>query len=135
MKPEIANHPFWSEFFRRGVAMHPELKGLNPTGNMRKIGPTIGNRVQIDVAWTPNKVSCRPLSSKPQNLRPLLKDRAAFEAEVGVPQKWSEGSSKHIGITVLPASAAVQESWSTEQQVTATLELYALIKKFLQRRM
>jgi len=128
---EVANHPFWSEFFRRGVPMHPELKGLNPTGNMRKIGPNIGNSIQVDVAWTPKKVSCRPLSNKPENLRPLLRDRATFEAEVGVPQKWSEGSSEHIGVTVLPSSAADQKTWSTERQVTETLELYGRIKKFV----
>ena len=50
---EVANHPFWNELFRRGVPMHPELKGLNPTGNMRMIGPHIGNKIQVDVAWTP----------------------------------------------------------------------------------
>ena len=115
--------------------MHPELKGLNPTGNMRKIAPQIGNKIQVDIAWTPNKVSCRPLSSQPENLRPLLEDRAAFEAEVGAPQKWSEGSTEHLGVTVLPSSAAAQKTWSTERQVTENLELYGRIKKYLQARM
>ena len=82
MNPEIENHPFWGEFFRRGVTLHPELRGLTPTGNMRKIGPNIGNRVQIDVNWTASSVSCRPLSSVPANLHSLLIDRDSFENDV-----------------------------------------------------
>jgi hypothetical protein len=135
LKPEIANHPFWGDFFRRGVPMHPELDGLTPTGNMKKIGPSIGNRVQIDIDWTGNGVRLRPLSSKPDNLRPLLVDRKAFEKEVGVPEAWKEGSEKFLSITLLPAPKAIQATWSTERQVTETLELYGRIKKYLQARM
>ncbi len=116
MTPEIAAHPFWSEFFRRGVALHPELAGKTPTGhNLRKIGPGIGNQIQIDVNWTPSVISLRPLSSKPENLRPLLADRVAFEREVGIPEKWNEGSSSFLGITLLPAPKAEQASWSSER--------------------
>ena len=136
MNPEVAAHPFWSEFFRRGVPMHPELAGKMPTGrNMRKIGPGIGNRIQIDVNWTPSVISLRPLSSKPQNLRTLLADRATFEREVGIPEKWNEGSASFLGITLLPAAKTEQASWSTEQQVTAALELYGRIKSYLQGQM
>ena len=136
MNPEVAAHPFWSEFFRRGVPMHPELAGKTPTGrNLRKIGPGIGNRIQIDVNWTPSVISLRPLSSKPQNLRPLLADRATFEREVGIPEKWNEGSASFLGITLLPAPKTEQASWSTEQQVTAALELYGRIKSYLQGQM
>ena len=135
MNPEIDNHPFWGEFFRRGVPMHPELEGLTPTGNMKKIGPSIGNRVQIDIDWTGNGVRLRPLSSKPENLRPLLVDREAFEKEVGVPEAWKDGTEKFLSITLLPAPKAIQATWSTERQVTETLELYGRIKKYLQARM
>lgn len=132
----VSNHPFWSEFFRRGIPDHPELDGKKPTGkNMRKIGPGIGNRIQIDVNWTPSVISMRPLSSKPENLRPLLKDRAAFEKEVGVPEKWNEGSESFLGITVLPAPKAEQAGWTTEKQVEEALILYARIKRFLQNQM
>jgi len=135
LKPEIANHPFWGDFFRRGVPMHPELEGLTPTGNMRKIGPSLGNRVQIDVNWTASSVSCRPLSSVPSNLRRLLIDRESFENEVGVPEKWNEGSDKFLGLTLYPAPRVQQKTWSTKRQVTETLELYGRIKKYLQARM
>jgi hypothetical protein len=129
------DHPFWSELFRSGVPKHPELEGLTPTGNMKKIGPSIGNRVQIDIDWTGNGVRLRPLSSKPDNLRPLLVDREAFENEVGVPEAWKEGTEKFLSITLLPAPKAIQATWSTERQVTETLELYGRIKKYLQARM
>jgi|GEM_PF-1441626 hypothetical protein len=129
------DHPFWSEFFRRGVPMHPELEGLTPTGNMKKIGPSIGNRVQIDIDWTGNGVRLRPLSTKPQNLRPLLVDREAFENEVGVPEVWKDGTEKFLSITLLPEPKEIQKTWSTERQVTETLELYGRIKKYLQARM
>ena len=135
MKPEIANHPFWGEFFRRGAPMHPELEGLRPTGNMRKIGPTIGNRVQIDVDWTPDAVRCRPLSTVPVNLRRLLLDREAFDREVGAPEKWKDGSDSFLSLTLLPAPKPEQKHWSTERQVTEILELYGRIKKYLQARM
>ena len=115
--------------------MHPELEGLTLTGNMRKIGPSLGNRVQIDVNWTASSVSCRPLSSVPNNLRRLLIDRESFESEVGVPEKWNEGSDHFLGLTLYPAPRVQQKTWSTERQVTETLELYERIKKYLQERM
>lgn len=136
VRTNVADHPFWSEFFRRGVPEHPELAGKKPTGkNMRKIGPGIGNRIQIDVNWTPSVISMRPLSSKPENLRPLLKDRASFEKEVGEPEKWNEGTESFLGITVLPASKTEQASWSAEKQVEEALILYGRIKSYLQSRM
>ncbi|MDG2084763.1 MAG: hypothetical protein P8K66_07365 [Planctomycetota bacterium] len=119
------DHPFWGDFFRRGVPLHPELEGLTPTGNMKKIGPSIGNRVQIDIDWTGNGV----------RLRPFLVDRETFENEVGVPEAWKDGSEKFLSITLLPAPKAIQKTWSTERQVTETLELYGRIKKYLQARM
>lgn len=135
MKPEISAHPFWSEFFRRGIPLHPELADKSPTGkNMRKIAPGIGNRVQVDINWSASCVSLRPLSRKPENLRVLIQDRQAFEEQVGVPEEWSEGSSEHLGITVLPAPRSQQKSWSTERQVTEALQLYGRIKEFLQPR-
>ena len=117
--------------------MHPELEGKTPTGGpdgMRKIGPSIGNRVQIDIDWTGNGVRLRPLSTTPENLRPLLVDREAFENEVGVPEAWKEGTEKFLSITLLPAPKAEQKTWSTERQVTETLELYGRIKKFVRAR-
>jgi hypothetical protein len=132
---EVANHPVWSEFFRRGVPMHPELKGLHPTGNMSKIGPNIGTRVQIVVSWTQSSVYCRPMSQAPPNLRRLLLDREGIERDVGVPKKWNEGSEEFLGLTFYPAPREEQKSWSTEQQVTELLPLYGRIKKYLQARM
>ena len=105
--------------------MHPELKGLHPTGNMSKIGPNIGTRVQIVVSWSQSSVYCRPMSQAPPNLRRLLLDREGIERDVGVPKKWNEGSEEFLGLTFYPAPREEQKSWSTEQQVTELLPLYA----------
>lgn len=134
MTPEIANHPFWSELFRLGVPMHPEIQGLTPTNPEKKtkIAPTIVNRIQVDICWSAKGgVTCILLSGKPDNLKPYLVDRDAFQFEVGTPKKWSEGSSKYLGVSIKPAPAKVQESWSETRKAEEALKLYGKMKKFI----
>lgn len=134
MTPEIANHPFWSEIFRLGVPMYPEIQGLTPTkpGKPAKIAPTIINSIKVDILWSAKGgVTCILLSGKPGNLKPYLEDREAFQDEVGIPKKWSEGSSKYLGVSIKPAPAKAQESWSETRKAEEALKLYGKMKKFI----
>lgn len=127
-------HPFWSEIFRLSAEEFPEIQGLTPTNpeKMNKIAPTIVNRIQVDIWWSAKGgVTCILLSGKPENLKPYLVDREAFQKEVGIPKRWSEGSAKYLGISVKPASEKVQESWSETRKAEEALKLYGKMKKFI----
>jgi hypothetical protein len=126
------------EFLKLGKQLYPELDGREPKGKMNKINPTISKGIVVDITFSTKRIACRINSNCSELLQPMLRDRDAFERDVGKPLwPWDQikpTKKGHLGVTVIPGSIDQQSCWSVKQLIAAQLELYGRCRKFILNR-